>query len=104
MRGISVPLAAKLLTMLAQEGLVEGAPGPGGGYKLSKIPSKITLLEIVRVFEKTDRNVQCPFGSGWCGKGNPCPLHDRIMELNDAMDHFLSRTTLAVFVKKEKRD
>ena len=40
-RGISKPLAAKILTTLSQYGIVKGSTGPGGGYELAIEPSKI---------------------------------------------------------------
>ena len=98
-RQISKPLVAKVLTILSQASLVGGSPGPGGGYFLTKQPSEIRLIEIVRLFEKVGDETRCPFGNHWCGHGDPCPLHDKIVSLNDATMRFLTETTLEVFCK-----
>lgn len=96
-RNISLPLAAKLLTQLATAGLVRGQSGPGGGYTLADGPEDISLLQIVALFEKTETPSQCPFGPDWCGKGDPCPLHDELVALLERNRAFLENTTLAVF-------
>lgn len=97
-RGISKPLAARILVQLAQTGMVEGTPGPHGGYSLSQPPVAIHLSEIVVVFQKIDPEERCAYGPGWCGNGNPCPLHDELTRLEKEHLSFLERTTLAVFV------
>ena len=96
-RRISKPLVAKVLTILSQAGLVGGSPGPGGGYYLARPPEEIHLIEIVRLFEKTDTESRCPFGPHWCGNEDPCPLHDQLISLSEVGRRFLEETTLAVF-------
>lgn len=97
-RKISQALTAKLLTQLASAGLVSGQPGPGGGYTLAKPAKKIRLIDIVQLFEQTDTPTLCPFGSGWCGHGDPCPLHDRIAEMIETNRKFMETSNLGVFV------
>ncbi len=88
-RGLSKPLAAKILTTLSQSGLVIGSTGPGGGYELAVDPSEIRLLDVVKHFELQNKAVMCPFGEGWCGNYDPCPLHDNIMKLGEDLESFL---------------
>lgn len=100
-RSLSKPLVAKVLTILSQAGLIGGAPGPGGGYHLAKPASEIFLIDIVRLFEKTDEEDRCPFGPHWCGHHDPCPLHDQIVALRESGRQFLEETSLEVFAKKQ---
>lgn len=100
-RELPRPIVAKLLTVLSQSGYVKGSPGPRGGYWLAKAPGKISFHEIVCLFEKTDETtIMCPFGPNWCGNGNPCPVHDQLVELHDQKVAFLKETSLAAFCKK----
>ena len=99
-RGISQALTGKLLTQLAAAGLVSGQPGPGGGYTLAKPARKICLFDIVSLFEQTTPSSVCPFGHGWCGNGDPCPLHDSIAKRTADNLAFMEKTSLAVFEKK----
>lgn len=96
-RNISRALAAKILSQLSGSGLLHGQAGPGGGYSLAKPANEICLLDIVRIFEQTEPPSVCPFGHGWCGKGEPCPLHDSIDALRRRNLEFLETTRLSVF-------
>ena len=71
-RELSRVLVAKILTMLSAANIVEGRPGPSGGYRLSRPASEITLLDVVKVFEDTEDRVMCPFGATGAGTG-PVP-------------------------------
>ena len=102
-RQLPKPLVAKLLVVLSQAGLVDSTRGPGGGYWLKKDAKQISLSDIVVQFEKSDNGLQCPFGPGWCGNGDPCPLHNQLVELDDQMTDFLQSTTLDVFTKSDAR-
>lgn len=83
-REMSRQLIAKVLTQLSRAGLVEGTPGPSGGYRLARSAAAITLLDVVRVFENLEIRVMCPFGPNWCGNGPNCPLHDTFCEMHQA--------------------
>jgi Rrf2 family protein len=96
-RGISRALAAKLLTQLAKKGLTEGRAGPGGGYRLGRPAKSISLMDIVILFEQTNSVSPCPFGKNWCGKNNPCPLHDTIDCMLKANHEFMTNTRLSLF-------
>jgi len=96
-RGISLPLTAKLLTQMATAGLVRGQSGPGGGYTLADDPANISLRRIVALFEQIEPPSQCPFGPDWCGKGDPCPLHDELIALMQRNQAFLESTRLSIF-------
>jgi len=99
-RNISQALTAKLLTQLAAAGLVSGQPGPGGGYTLAKPARQICLLDIASLFEQTEPPSLCPFGHDWCGKGDPCPLHNMIAGMIDSNRNFMKKTSLTIFVGK----
>ena len=97
-RRLTKPFVAKVLTTLSAAGLIKGSPGPGGGFRLACPPAKITLNNIVSLFENSSKkDVPCPYGPGYCGTGNPCPLHDQIVILQETMEDFLEKTTLAEF-------
>ena len=96
-REIALPLVGKLLTLLSQAGLVHGARGPGGGYRLAKQPGEISLHDIATVFERPDDVVVCPFGPNWCGNNDPCPLHDAYVHFTDQFQTYLRNTHLDVF-------
>ncbi len=102
-RNLPRPIVAKLLTILSQNGLVAGSPGPGGGYALARAPSQITLFQIAVLFERPEEKRTCPFGPGWCGNGQPCPLHYGLAAIDEQMVNFLTATTLDVFRRTDSK-
>lgn len=99
-RKIPTALAAKLLSEAASASLTKGVTGPGGGYRLARPPEEIRLTDIVGIFEREITEFPCPFGPGWCGTGNPCPLYNDFLKLEENGRRFLEETTLAVFLKQ----
>ena len=98
-RILSKPLAAKILTTLSQAGYVKGSTGPGGGYELAKIPNQIRLIDVVNCFEVKNQIMQCPFGEGWCGNHDPCPMHDDIIAMTEDMHDFLKKNHFGTFAE-----
>ncbi|HEB60947.1 MAG TPA: Rrf2 family transcriptional regulator [Phycisphaeraceae bacterium] len=97
-RNLSQPSVAKVMSVLAQAGLVEGTPGPGGGFRLAVHPSQITLRDVYVLFEREEpEKIDCPFGGGRCGGDNPCPLHNSLVEVKDVMERVLNTTTFDEF-------
>lgn len=96
-RSLQRPFVAKILTMLSQAGLVTGSPGPGGGYALARHPNEIQLAEVAQIFERETDDTNCPFGTGECGDGNPCPLHHKLTDIQSAVSELLDGTTFDVF-------
>ncbi|MFO0928604.1 MAG: Rrf2 family transcriptional regulator [Gemmataceae bacterium] len=97
-RGLPQPIVAKVLTILSQAGLIVGAPGPGGGYALTRPPDTITLLDVAELFDRQEQAIGCPYGPRHCGNGPPCPLHERTVVLRGQIRAFLESTTFALFV------
>jgi Rrf2 family protein len=96
-RGLPRPMVAKLLTALSQGSLVNGAPGPRGGYALARSPKEITFQQVHELFEREDTSRLCPFGGGVCGGGAPCPMHDRLVETQQNFRRYLAETTFECF-------
>ncbi len=94
---LSRPLVAKLLTILAQNELIQGTPGPGGGYMLSRPPAEISLFDVAVLFERTEELDMCPFSPAWCGKKDPCALHGPLLKMHETMLDFLKNTRFDVF-------
>src|SRR4051812_28096802 len=103
-RRISSALTAKLLTQLAAAGLVKGLPGPGGGYSLKKAAKDISLFDIVSLFERAELPTLCPFGEGYCGNNDPCPLHDPIQAMVETREKYLRETNLSVFLPEGQKN
>lgn len=65
---------SKVLQLLAASGLIEGRRGVGGGYKLARPATEVTLLEIINAVSPVERIETCPLGLPNHGPFL-CPLH-----------------------------
>lgn len=97
-RGYPRPFVKKILTVLAHAGLVIGSRGPGGGCALARSPAAIKLHDVFKLFEREEETDICPFGGGRCGEDEPCPLHERLTDVQNAMHRLLHETTFEVFL------
>lgn len=102
-RNLSQPLVGKVMTVLSQHGLVQGTRGPGGGYRMMRDPSTITVYDVVELFEGHRDPSACPFGPGWCGVGEPCPLHDILADMSESAARTLRSITFASFLDHPRR-
>ena len=100
-RNLPKPIVAKVLTTLSQAAIVKGAPGPHGGYRLAVAPGEVTLHDVVACFEEPGAPVMCPFGPDWCGKKDPCPMHDSIADLQNTLEEFLRTKHFGIFCAEE---
>jgi Rrf2 family protein len=55
---ISLNHLAKVLRTLVRARLIESVRGPGGGYRFSSNPKRITLLDIIALFEDTEPGIE----------------------------------------------
>lgn len=95
--GIDAPrnYLGKLLKTLADQGLVESQKGKGGGFRLARAPSSLTLLEAVEPIDHVSRWSGCFLGRGRCSDDRPCAVHDHWAEVRDVYLDFLRGTTIA---------
>lgn len=98
-RNLSRPLVAKVLNTLSSAGLVKGSRGPGGGFTLARKPEQILIYDIVSLFEGGVPETECPFGPGYCGRHDPCPMHNALLKLRDRNVAELKSWHLGVFCK-----
>jgi len=84
----------KLLKTLANEGLLISQKGKGGGFRLARDPSKISLYEVMDPIEHLSRWTNCLLGHGECSAQSPCTLHSRWGKVRDVYLQFLRETTI----------
>lgn len=98
---ISLAYLEQLFCRLRRAGLVESTRGPGGGYKLSDVPERITIDRIIAAVDENLDTSQCG-GTGTCLGGAACLTHHLWERLNGVIESFLSGITLASLVAEEK--
>ncbi len=97
--GAPEPALAKVLQRLSQQGLVTGRPGPGGGYTLARPAARITLYELVVLFEGPNFGRACIFGLPRCSDDTPCPLHEGWKQILARLMGLLEQQTVAALAE-----
>jgi len=65
--------------------LVEASLGRGGGYRLTRPPGDISLLEVIEAVEGDARRRTCVLSAGDCDASRPCDVHGLFARAQDAL-------------------
>ena len=89
-QGISMSYVDQIFARLRQAGLVQGMPGPGGGYRLARAADAISMGEVMAIME-------APAGRARAGRLRSTSELDAVVweQLAERIDGFLARITLA---------
>lgn len=93
-------LLARIMAKLAHAGLVESEQGRGGGSRLARPASEITLREAVEVVEGPFGVTRCIMEDRACGEGVPCILHEAWEEGQRTIMDYLGAQTLDDFISR----
>ncbi|PID50441.1 MAG: Fe-S cluster assembly transcriptional regulator IscR [Proteobacteria bacterium] len=98
-QGISLSYLEQLFAKLRKYGLVEGVRGPGGGYRLGKPASQISIAQIITAVDENIDATRCR-GNEDCHGGEKCLTHQLWVGLSDRLFMFLDELTLASFINR----
>ncbi len=85
---------SKILQLLVREKLLYSMKGPTGGFRLTRAPDEITLIEIVDAIDGLDIFHQCGIGFKSCDDQNPCPIHHDYKVIRERVNNLFSTKTL----------
>jgi Rrf2 family protein len=87
---------SKILLDLKRAGMVTAVRGQGGGYRLSRPPADIRLIEVVEIFDRPRAHPRCLLSfEKECTDESSCSAHDRWKLVRTVYLDFLETTTLA---------
>jgi Rrf2 family protein len=86
---------SKILHGLVKRGILISARGPRGGFQLAVPAEKLTLFDIVSVFDPLESRRSCLLGRPQCSDTNPCPVHHRWKDVAVRAAAFFRETTVA---------
>ncbi|MBV9525466.1 MAG: Rrf2 family transcriptional regulator [Candidatus Dormibacteraeota bacterium] len=98
---LPVAYLEQLAAQLRRGGLLESTRGVHGGYKLTRAPEQISVLDVVRVVEGEVSPVECvahDYVSGTCIREGECASRGLWQRLKRSIDAVLSQTTLAELI------
>jgi Rrf2 family protein len=85
----------RILSELVSQGLLASTAGSRGGYRLSRPPEDISLLDIVEPAERLLASDRCVLRGGPCDWSNVCAIHDPWCLAQKAFAETLDATNLA---------
>ena len=104
--GISVNHLSKVLRTLGRAGLVEALRGVGGGYRFRGNARRVTLLDVIRLFEEVGVSAAGPREPG-AGTLEGRALRRVLDEVDDIARATVSSITIATMLKlvqQERRE
>ncbi|CAG1771556.1 Putative HTH-type transcriptional regulator [uncultured bacterium] len=94
---------SKILQQLVRVRVLESTRGRLGGFKLTRKPSELLLLEIVSPFEDIQKTEECILGEAKCSDATACPLHEFWKSVRGQYQQELTTRTLEDFAKFERK-
>lgn len=69
---LPLPMAARILKILAQAGLLQATRGPNGGYALARAAKDISIYEVISALEGPPSLTECLEVKGACVREGDC--------------------------------
>lgn len=91
---ISLAYLEQLFTRLRKQALVESTRGPGGGYRLGRDASHISVAAVIAAVDEPLDSTRCS-GDQNCQRGERCLTHQLWEDLSRHIFGFLDGVTLA---------
>jgi Rrf2 family protein len=94
---------AKVFQQLVRAGVAVGTRGIGGGYRLARPASKITVLDVMRVFERPRTPGACVLHDRpgeQCPQTSVCNLHWLFEEVDELVRCTYESVTLETLVRR----
>jgi len=92
---VPLPMASKILKILAREGLLISHRGVKGGYSLARHPNGIMIGEVIRALEGHIGITECASHPGSCEHELICPVRTNWQRVNSAVREVLERIPLS---------
>jgi Rrf2 family protein len=87
-------LLAKILQSLSRTGIIRSQAGSGGGYRMAKDPSAVTLKEIVEAIDGSMHLVGCGKGETPCLLEPHCTIKDTLLNVEKKLHTFFDTVKL----------
>jgi len=100
--GVPRTFVSQILGDLVAANIAVSYFGANGGYRLTRPPSEITVLEVVEAGEGSLDADTCVLGDSPCKWESVCPMHETWTAATAALKAELASTTLATLVERDR--
>lgn len=98
---ISLSYLEQLFGKLRRCELVESVRGPGGGYRVARSLGDISVAQIIQAVDEPMDATQCR-GLANCHEDQQCMTHELWSNLNQCIQDYLVKVTLASLVETQR--
>ena len=98
-QGISLSYLEQIFSRLRRSELVSSTRGPGGGYRLSRASTEISIADVIKAVDEMVDATRCG-GMQNCQGEERCLTHDLWHDLSDQIRDFLTGIDLAQLVER----
>jgi Rrf2 family protein len=102
-QNISIKYLDSIITALKTAGLIVNAKGKKSGYKLTRKPDKIKIIDIYKAFEPGVVIVDCLGDQYICDRASKCTVKDFWGGLNNTIINYMESYTLEDLIKEHRR-
>jgi Rrf2 family protein len=100
---LSIKYLEHIMAALKGSGLIKPERGVHGGYSLVRDPNTIRLIELYRTFEGPFSLLDCIGNPNLCEMNEECPTRDTWVEMNEALEKILERTTIQDLLERKTK-
>lgn len=100
---ISIKYLDNIISALKTAGLITTTRGKKSGYRITRQPDQIMILDIYKAFEPEIAVVDCMRCNYECELSETCSSKEFWSGLNDTVIKYFKSYTLADLVKKQKK-
>src|SRR5450759_245403 len=93
--GIPIELMAKVLQRLVRRGLLASQQGTRGGYQLARVPSLISVADVIQAIEGPVTVTACSTDVGQCEQFSKCNVRDPLYRVRERILNALGECTIA---------
>lgn len=94
-------LLAKILQLLAREGLLCSHAGMNGGYSLARKPQSITVFEVIRIIDGPLFITSCVTDAGVCDLTSSCTIKEPLARVNESISDVLKKIRISDLVEAD---
>ena len=92
---IPIELMAKVLQRLARRGLLASHQGTRGGYQLARVPSLISVADVIQAIDGPVTVTACSDEAGQCEQFAKCNVRDPLWRVREKILSALGECTIA---------
>lgn len=97
--GVPHNYLTKTLHQLARAGVLKSTRGRAGGFELARPADRLTLLEIIGLFDEIKPPRLCLLGRPVCSDRTACRVHERWKQVSGRLTDFFRETTVAELLR-----